>query len=328
MHTDDRSRCVLVTGGAGYIGSHTAHALRDNGYTPILYDNLCTGFRRLASGFELVEGGISDTAKLAPLLARVDAVIHFAAHAYVGESVLVPQKYFKNNLQDGLIFLDAVIRSQVRKFVFSSSCAVYGIPKTIPITESSPLLPINPYGETKLGLESALASHDIQHGLRFVSLRYFNAAGADEKGRVGEMHSPETHLIPSAFAALRGTRGPLEIMGDDYSTPDGTCIRDYVHVSDLADAHVQALKYLGNGESVALNLGSGHGRSVREIIETIESVTGRAVPSIITDRRQGDPAELVADPEKARQLLSWNAKRSIENIVSTAWAWEQHRPTG
>lgn len=314
---------VLVTGGAGYIGSHTLHALRSHGYEPVVYDNLSTGYAQLAASFELIVGDLADSAKLAPILDRVEAVLHFAAHAYVGESVTNPQKYFRNNVCDALTLLDAVLRSPVRKFVFSSTCAVYGPPPGSPIREDTPCHPINPYGETKLAFENALRAYDRAYGIRFMALRYFNAAGADEQGRVGEMHAPEVHLIPCVFEALRGERDVLEVFGDDYPTPDGTCIRDYIHVSDLAEAHVLALKHLDRGVSAAINLGTGRGHSVREVIATVERVTGRKVPIKIAPRRAGDPPELVADPARAQQLLNWKAKRSLEEMVSTAWRWAQ-----
>jgi UDP-glucose 4-epimerase len=316
---------VLVVGGAGYIGSHAAHALKRRGYEAIIYDNLSTGHAALAAGFELIVGDISDSAKLAPVLRRVDAVMHFAAHAYVGESVDNPRKYFQNNVLGGLQLLHAVLDSQVRKFIFSSTCAVYGIPAKVPITEETPRLPVNPYGVTKFILEQALENYDRAYGLRFVSFRYFNAAGVDEDGKAGEIHTPETHLIPSAFEAIHGKRPALEIYGDDYPTPDGTCVRDYIHVNDLAEAHVLGLEYLERGSSAALNLGTGRGHSVREVISTIESFTGREVPKRTTARRPGDPPELVADPERAEKLLNWKAKRSLEQIVATAWRWAESR---
>jgi len=225
---------VLVVGGAGYIGSHAALALSRAGYEAIIYDNLSTGHAALAQAFELIVGDISDSAKLAPVLRRVDAVMHFAAHAYVGESVVNPRKYFQNNVLGGLQLLHAVLDSKVRKFIFSSTCAVYGVPAKVPITEETPRVPVNPYGVTKFILEQALENYDRAYGLHFVSFRYFNAAGADEEGQAGEIHSPETHLIASAFEAIHGERPALEIYGDDYPTPDGTCVRDYIHVNDLA----------------------------------------------------------------------------------------------
>jgi UDP-glucose 4-epimerase len=316
---------VLVIGGAGYIGSHAAHALKRKGYDVIIYDNLSTGHTSLADGFELVVGDTSDTVKLATLLRRVDSVMHFAAHAYVGESVSHPRKYFHNNLVAGLSLLDAVLDSKVRKFIFSSTCAVYGNPVTIPIAEETPRLPVNPYGVSKLALEYALEAYDRAYGLRFVSFRYFNASGADESGQIGEIHNPETHLIPAAFEAIHGERGVLEIYGDDYPTPDGTCIRDYIHVNDLAEAHVLGLQHLHGGKSAELNLGTGKGHSVREVISTVERISGREVPKRVSPRRPGDPAKLVADPTRAEKLLSWNATRSLEDIVSTAWKWSQNR---
>ncbi len=316
---------VLVIGGAGYIGSHAAHALRRKGYEAIIYDNLSTGHESLATGFELIVGDIADSAKLKPVLQRVDAVMHFAAHAYVGESVINPRKYFQNNVVAGISLLNAVVDSKVRKFIFSSTCATYGTPAKMPITEDNPRLPVNPYGVSKLALEYALEAYDRAYGLRFVAFRYFNAAGADENGAVGEMHDPETHLIPSVFEAIKGERPELEIYGDDYPTPDGTCVRDYIHVSDLAEAHVLGLDYLEGGKSVALNLGTGHGHSVNEVVSAIERISGRPVPKRVVPRRAGDPAELVADPSRAAKLLDWRARRSLDEIVSTAWRWEQSR---
>ena len=316
---------VLVIGGAGYIGCHAAHALKRHGYDVIIYDNLSTGHASLAGGFELVVGDISDTPKLATLLRRVDSVMHFAAHAYVGESVSHPRKYFHNNLVAGISLLDAVLDSKVRKFIFSSSCAVYGNPAKIPIAEETPRLPVNPYGVSKLAFEYALEAYNRAYGLRFVSFRYFNASGADEGGQIGEIHDPETHLIPAAFEAIHGERAVLEIYGEDYATPDGTCIRDYIHVNDLAEAHVLGLEHLDGGKSAELNLGTGKGHSVREVISTIERISGREVPKRVSPRRPGDPPELVADPRRAEKLLSWKATRSLEDIVSTAWKWSEKR---
>jgi UDP-glucose-4-epimerase GalE len=314
---------VLVVGGAGYIGSHTARVLQRKGYDVIVYDNLSTGHRKLAEGCELVVGDIADSAKLASVLSRCDAVMHFAAHAYVGESVSNPRKYFRNNVTSAVALLDAVIDSKIRKFIFSSTCAVYGNPAKVPITEDNPRQPVNPYGATKLAFELALEAYSRAYGLRYVSFRYFNAAGADESGTIGEMHEPETHLIPLIFQAVQGKRAALEIFGDDYPTPDGTCIRDYIHVNDLADAHVMGLEYLAKGESVAVNLGTGKGYSVHEVVSTVEHVTGHKVPTQITPRRAGDPAELVADPAFAGRRLNWKARRSLNEIIETAWKWAQ-----
>ena len=312
---------VLVVGGAGYIGSHAAHVLQRRGYEVIIYDNLCTGHRELAEGFELIVGDIADSGKLAKALSRADAVMHFAAHAYVGESVENPRKYFQNNVTAALALVNAVMDSRVRKFIFSSTAAVYGTPEKSPITENSPRQPVNPYGATKLALENALEAYGRAYGLRFVAFRYFNAAGADENGKIGENHDPETHLIPLILQAIQGKRAALEIFGDDYPTPDGTCIRDYIHVNDLAEAHVRGLEYLSKGESGAMNLGSGKGYSVHEVVAAVEKVTGHKVPTHIGPRRAGDPAELVADPGRAEKLLNWKAKRSLEEIVASAWKW-------
>ena len=316
---------ILVVGGAGYIGSHAARALRRSGYEVIIYDNLCTGHRRLADRFELVEGDISDRQKLQSALSRVDAVMHFAAHAYVGESVENPRKYFRNNVESGLSLLNATLDAGVRRIIFSSTCAVYGMPAQIPITEDTTRQPVNPYGATKLSFEFALEAYARAYGLRFASLRYFNAAGADESAEIGELHEPETHLIPLALAAAAPGNAELQVFGSDYPTPDGTCIRDYIHVNDLADAHVRALRYLENGgDSVALNLGTGKGHSVMEIIQAAEAVTGTAVRHRFVPRRAGDPPALVAAAGKAQQLLGWKATRSLADIVSTAWGWMQN----
>lgn len=315
---------VLVVGGAGYIGSHAARALRRARYNVIIYDNLSTGFRRLAEGFELVEGDIADLAKLHKVLSRVDAIMHFAAHCYVGESVTDPRKYFRNNVTGALTLLNAAVDAGVRHFVFSSTCAVYGVPQSIPITEQNPREPINPYGATKLAFENALEAYDRAYGLRSARLRYFNAAGTDDSGEIGELHDPETHLIPLALLASTANGPELQVFGDDYPTSDGTCLRDYIHVNDLADAHVLALQYLEKGgESLALNLGTGRGNSVLEVIEAAEKATGKPVRRKIGPRRPGDPPVLVADPSKARQVLGWKAQRDLTNIVSTAWNFMQ-----
>lgn len=314
---------VLVVGGAGYIGSHAAHVLRRKGYDVIIYDNLSNGHERLAEGFEFIRGDIADSAKLTPILRRCDSVMHFAASAYVGESVENPKKYFQNNVVSALAFLNCVMESRVRKFIFSSTAAVYGDRAKSPIIEDSARQPVNPYGATKLAFENALEAYSRAYGLRFVVFRYFNAAGADENGAVGELHNPETHLIPIILQAIQGKRAALEIYGDDYPTPDGTCIRDYIHVTDLAEAHVLGLEYLSKGESAAMNLGTGKGDSVQEVVAAVERVTGHKVPTQIGPRRPGDPAELVADPSRAERLLHWKAKRSLDQIISTAWAWAQ-----
>jgi UDP-glucose-4-epimerase GalE len=330
---------ILVSGGAGYIGSHAARALRRSGYEVVLYDNLSTGFCRLAQGFELVEGDIDDEATLRPVLARVDAVMHFAAHAYVGESVENPRKHFRNNVVAALSLLNCAVDAGIRRFVFSSTCAVYGIPEQIPITEQTPREPVNPYGASKLFFENALEAYSRAYGLRSVSLRYFNAAGSDEGGEVGELHDPETHLIPLALAASSENGPELQIYGSDYLTSDGTCVRDYIHVSDLADAHVRALQHLERagdeksanekgGDALAINLGTGCGHSVLEVIRAAESATGRPVRRKIGPRRPGDPPILVADPAKAQRVLGWTAQRNLTDIVSSAWRWMQKNSKG
>lgn len=329
---------ILVLGGAGYIGSHVARALRRSGYEVVLYDNLSTGFRRLAQGFELVEGDIADEARLRPVLARVDAVMHFAACAYVGESVENPRKYFRNNVLAALSLLNSTLDAGIRRIVFSSSCAVYGIPGQIPIAERAPREPVNPYGASKLFFENALDAYSRAYGLRSVRLRYFNAAGADESGEIGELHDPETHLIPLALAASNGKRAELQIHGSDYPTADGTCVRDYIHVNDLADAHVRALQYLerdgnGNGgenggDALAVNLGTGRGHSVLEVLQAAENATGRPVRRTIGPRRRGDPPVLVADPAKAQRVLKWTAQRDLNDIVASAWRWMQRASNG
>lgn len=316
---------VLVVGGAGYIGSHTAHVLRRRGHDVIIYDNLCTGFRELAEGFELVVGDFADQAKVASVLRRCDAVMFFAAHALVGESVANPKKYYHNNVASAISLLDCVMESRVRKFIFSSTAAVYGNPAQSPIPETCPKQPVNPYGATKLAFENALEAYSAAYRLKYVSFRYFNAAGADDGGTIGEMHAPETHLIPIIFQAIQGKRAALSIYGDDYPTTDGTCIRDYIHVNDLAEAHVLGLEYLAKSPSSAMNLGTGKGHSVKEVVAAVEHVTGHTVPTEIGPRRAGDPAELVADPSLAERSLNWKARRSLENIIQTAWNWAQKR---
>jgi UDP-glucose-4-epimerase GalE len=320
---------ILVTGGAGYIGSHAARALRRSGYEVVLYDNLSTGFRRLAQGFELVEGDIADEARLRPALGRVDAVMHFAAHAYVGESVENPRKYFGNNVLAAIGLLNSALDTGIRRFVFSSTCAVYGKPERIPIPETTPREPVNPYGSSKLFFENALEAYSRAYGLHSVCLRYFNVAGADESGEIGELHDPETHLVPLALAATSKTGPELHVHGSDYPTPDGTCVRDYIHVSDLADAHVRALQHLEksgdekSGNVLAINLGTGRGHSVLEVIEAAENATGRAVRRKLRARRSGDPPTLVADPAKAQAVLGWTAQRNLADIMSSAWNWMQ-----
>jgi len=317
---------VLVIGGAGYIGSHTARALKRAGHEVIVFDNLSTGHEFLATGFELVRGDVLDASALARILPRADAIMHFAAHAYVGESVANPREYFRNNVEGGLSLLNAALDAKVNKIIFSSTCAVYGEPARIPIEENIPRQPVNPYGVSKLFFENALEAYDRAYGFRFASLRYFNAAGADESGEIGELHNPETHLIPLALQAAAGTGPELQVFGSDYPTPDGTCIRDYIHVNDLASAHVKALEHLAAGkESFAANVGTGHGYSVQEVISAVEEVTGKRVPRRTGPRRAGDPPSLVANPAKAQALLHWKATRGLRDVVETAWNWMERQ---
>jgi len=320
---------ILVVGGAGYIGSHTARALRQNGFDVLIYDNLSTGHLRLVKGFEVIQGEIADVGRLARAVYRADAVLHFAACAYVGESVTDPRKYFRNNVESGLTLLNTCLSCGIKKFVFSSSCAVYGHSEGQPINEAVPRQPVNPYGVSKLFFEHALESYDNAYGLRYASLRYFNAAGADASGEIGELHTPETHLVPIAIEAALGLRDSVPVFGNDYPTPDGTCVRDYVHVSDLADAHVLALRYLlAEGDSLALNLGTGHGHSVREVLQTVESETDSEIPLRWEPRRAGDPPTLVANPNRAKEVLGWTACRSLQEMVASAWKWAQQQQGG
>jgi UDP-glucose-4-epimerase GalE len=315
---------VLVVGGAGYIGSHAARVLRRHGFEVLIYDNLSTGHRFLASDFELIVGDIGDKVALQQAMGRADAVMHFAAHAYVGESVENPRKYFKNNVENALNLLNTAMDRGIRYFVFSSSCAVYGTPAKVPITEDNARQPINPYGISKLFFENALEAYGSAYGLRYAILRYYNAAGADESGEIGELHDPETHLIPLTLAATSSEGAELSVFGDDYPTPDGTCIRDYIHVNDLAEAHVLALqKLMQDPSSFALNLGTGEGNSVLDVIQTVEQVTGRSVRRRIIPRRRGDPPALVADASRAYQLLGWAPKRDLVDVVASAWQWKQ-----
>lgn len=315
---------VLVTGGSGYVGSHAVRELVSAGHDVLIYDNLSTGSRSLSAGFELIQGDIADTELLATVLPRVEAVMHFAASAYVGESVVDPRKYFHNNVESALKLMDAVLASPVRKFIFSSTCATYGVPEVLPITESSPKEPINPYGATKLFFERVLSAYSASHGIRYVALRYFNAAGAHADGSIGEIHDPETHLIPLLLKAVLKTAPPLKIFGNALDTPDGTCIRDYIHVSDLGVAHVKALEYLqSGGESISLNLGTGKGTSIKELIDAFERLTGLPVPHSFAAPRSGDPPMLYANPARAREVLGWVATRNLDEILISAWNWQR-----
>jgi UDP-arabinose 4-epimerase len=317
---------ILVTGGAGYIGSHTAKVLAQAGFEPVVVDNLQRGHRDAVQWGPLVEADIGDRKALDRIFTeyRIEAVLHFAAFAYVGESMQSPGLYFRNNTLNTLNLLEAMQAHGVGKIVFSSTCATYGNPLQIPITEEHPQNPVNPYGESKRMVERLLYWWGTTYGLKWVALRYFNAAGADPEGDLGENHDPETHLIPLAIAAALGQGRTLEIYGTDYDTPDGTAVRDYLHVTDLATAHVAALRYLdAGGASAAFNLGTGLGHSVREVITMVEQIGGRKVPTKEVGRRAGDPAALVADARKSAELLEWRpGHSSLEEIVETAWKWK------
>jgi UDP-glucose-4-epimerase GalE len=316
---------VLVTGGAGYIGSHACKALAGAGYVPVAYDSLVYGHREAVKWGPFVEGDLADKPRLLETLRRYEAraVMHFAAFAYVGESMTKPQIYFHNNVGNTLTLLDAMLEADVKKIVFSSTCATYGTPDKVPMDETTPQRPINPYGETKLMMERALHWYGEAYGIRSVSLRYFNACGADPDGETGEEHDPETHLIPLVLAAAAGKLEHVQVFGTDYPTPDGTAIRDYIHVTDLADAHVKAIGYLERGgETTALNLGTGEGQTVRDVILAAERVTGRKVPRREVGRRAGDPPALVADARRANEALGWKPVMSdLDSILRTAWNW-------
>ena len=324
---------ILVLGGAGYIGSHTALELVKAGNEVVIADNLVTGYRKaIPEGAKFYEGDLRDSDFLDNLFhqEKIDAVIHFAAYSLVGESVTNPLKYYDNNLYGTKVLLEAMVKNNVGKIVFSSTAATYGEPENIPILESDRTCPTNPYGETKLAMEKMFKWTAEAHGLRYVSLRYFNACGADESGTIGEAHNPESHLIPLILQVPNGKRETISIYGTDYDTPDGTCIRDYIHVTDLAQAHILAVQYLNNGsESDIFNLGNGVGYSVREVIETARKVTGHPIPATETSRRAGDPARLVASSEKAKKILGWKPVHdSLEEIIVSAWNWHKNHPNG
>jgi UDP-arabinose 4-epimerase len=319
------AQTVLVTGGAGYIGSHACKALARCGFLPVAYDNLVYGHEWAVKWGPLERGDVSDRERLKAVLERYRpvAVMHFAAFAYVGESVAQPGKYYRNNVAGTLTLLETMLECEVANIVFSSTCATYGIPTVLPLPEDHPQEPINPYGASKLMVERILRDFGSAHDLRWLALRYFNAAGADPEGEIGEDHTPETHLIPLVLAAARGDRPSVDIYGTDYPTPDGTAIRDYVHVTDLAEAHILGLRYLlGGGRSTALNLGVGQGHSVREIVAATEGVTGLKVPIHEAPRRPGDPPVLVAGAGRAGALLGWSPRFTLlDDIIATAWKW-------
>lgn len=322
---------VLVTGGAGYIGSVVVDQLLDQGFRVVVLDNLSTGHRAaVADGAAFVEGSVGDRALVESLLARerVDSIIHFAALALVAESVAQPEKYRANNVEAARVLLDAAVAANVPRFVFSSSCAVYGHPARVPIPEDTTQAPVNPYGETKREFERVLAEYAVRQRLAAVSLRYFNAAGATE--RRGEDHEPETHLVPNVLAVALGKRRAVDMFGTDYPTPDGTAVRDYIHVADIADAHVRALDVQSDGGGpIALNLGTGTGHSVREVVAAARRITGRALPAVEQPRRPGDPPALVAAVGRAAAVLGWRpAQSSLDEILGSAWRWHQAHPRG
>jgi UDP-glucose 4-epimerase len=323
---------ILVTGGAGYIGSHTVAELLARNEEVVVVDNLQQGHREAVLGGKLYEGDIRDAAFLDKVFQenQIEAVIHFAAHSLVGESMQNPAKYYHNNVYGTLCLLEKMTEYGIKKIVFSSTAATYGEPEHVPILESDRTLPTNAYGETKLAMEKMMRWFDTAHQIKFVSLRYFNAAGAHESGRIGEDHTPETHLIPIILQVALGQRPHISIFGDDYATPDGTCVRDYIHVTDLSDAHILAVEKLRKGgDSSIYNLGNGKGFSVKEVIEIARTVTGHPIPAVMEARRAGDPATLVASSERTKAELGWKPRHDhIEKIIETAWNWHQAHPGG
>ena len=318
---------ILVVGGAGYIGSHMVKVLAGKGHDVVTFDNLSKGYRDAVLHGEFIQGDLANQQQLDTLLsgAKFDAVMHFASFIEVGESVREPAKYYQNNLTNTQNLLDAMVKHHVLKFVFSSTAAVFGEPEYTPIDERHPTNPINPYGRSKLMVEQILDDYDHAYGLKSVALRYFNAAGADPDGELGERHSPETHLIPLVLQAASGRRESISVYGDDYDTPDGTCVRDYIHINDLCDAHLLALNKIQNeGQSLRYNLGNGLGFSVMQVINMAKEVTGAAIQVISNERRQGDPAILVADAALAKQELSWQPQfAELHHIIEHAWQWEK-----
>lgn len=321
---------ILVTGGCGYIGSHFVKFLQQNSdHKVIVFDNLSRGHREAINNdvdFEKIDLLNPSEIEIGLSKYKIDAVVHFAAFAYVGESVEDPGLYYTNNVTGSINLIKAINKAGIKKFIFSSTCSLYGNPNQVPISESEPTKPINPYAQTKLMIEKVLADFDLSHNLKYAALRYFNAAGADFEGEIGESHDPEPHLIPIVLQTALGKREHIKIFGDDYDTPDGTCIRDYIHVYDLADAHLKALEYLVRGEnSDFFNLGTGDGNSVKELIDKAREVTGKEIKSVIAERRAGDPAFLVADNKKAKNILGWNPKYNLDNIIKSAWNWHQNQ---
>lgn len=317
---------ILVTGGAGYIGSHTNKQLHKKAYNTVVVDNLVYGHRQFVKWGDFVLGDLSDLHQLRLLFQKypIFAVMHFAGYTYVGESYENPEKYYINNYLNTLNLLRVMREFGVPRIIFSSTCATYGEPETIPLEENHPQEPINPYGMCKLFIEKTLADYHRAYGLEYVSLRYFNAAGADPDGEIGEKHEPETHLIPIVLDVALDKRPHLNIFGTDYDTPDGTCIRDYIHVNDLAEAHILALEYLLNGgTSDSFNLGSGAGYSVKEVVDAVQKTTGKTIKTMTVARRKGDPARLISSSQKAKEILKWQVKYKLEDIIETAWNWHK-----
>ena len=319
---------VLVTGGAGYIGSHTVKRLIKSGYEVVVLDNLSRGhIEAIPENLHLEKTDLLDEAGLRKSIKKysIDSVIHFAALAYVGESVENPGLYYQNNVVGSFNLIKVIDELGIKKFVFSSTCSIYGNPENVPISEKESAKPINPYANTKFMIENILSDFNISHGLKYVALRYFNAAGDSDDASIGESHNPEPHLIPLVLNSALGKLDSIKIYGDDYETPDGTCIRDYIHVNDLADAHIKALQYIDKGDSTVINLGTGNGYSVKEIIDAARKITGKDIKSETVGRRAGDPAILVADNKKAKELLGWKPEYNLERILETAWNWHKNQ---
>lgn len=320
---------ILVTGGAGYIGSHTVKMLLEKNYEVVIVDNLSRGhIEAIPQGVPFEKIDLLDYSNLLKSVKKykIDAVIHFAAFTYVGESVENPEMYYRNNVMGSFNLANAVNEAGIKKFVFSSTCSIYGNPERVPISENQPSNPINPYAKTKLMIEDILDDYDTAYGIKHIALRYFNASGCSDDSSIGESHDPEPHLIPLIIYTAQGTKEKISIYGDDYDTPDGTCIRDYIHVNDLADAHIRALDYMDKtGKSDVINVGTGNGYSVKEMIDAAKRITQKEIKSEIVPRRAGDPARLVADNTKAKNVLGWTPKYDLDGIITTAWNWYQNR---